>query len=62
MTMDIIADFHCQGPKPSVKGGLELAVNTQSVVVREGVCVVLIHYLAFGYRLLHGLFVVTSRW
>ena len=31
-------------------------------VVREGVSVVLIHDLAFGYHLLHGLFVVSSRW
>ena len=61
--MDIIVDFHCQGPKPSVKGGLELAVNTQSVVVGEGVCVVLIHYLDVSYCLSHGFFVViASRW
>ena len=30
-------------------------------VVREGVSVVLIHDLAFGYLLLHGLLVVASR-
>jgi len=37
-----------------------LVITTR--VVREGVSVVLIHDLAFGYRLLHGLFVVASRW
>ena len=37
-----------------------LVITTR--VVRKGVSVVLIHDLAFGYRLLHGFFMVASRW
>ena len=43
------------------QGALVGLVITARVVI-EGVSVVLIHDLAFGYRLLHGLFVVASRW
>ena len=42
------------------QGALVGLVITARVVI-EGVSVVLIHDLAFGYRLLHGLFVVASR-
>jgi hypothetical protein len=32
------------------------------IVVREGVSVVLTHYLTFGYLLLHKLFIVARKW
>jgi len=58
----VILETHLYCDHRLSQGALVGLVITARVVI-EGVSVVLIHDLAaFGYRLLHRLFVVASRW